>query len=107
MEGLARPALRKGPEDMAVGNNQHIAVDALSLPFAHDGPVPFLPDLLNKPIKAFRNVGWAPVVGVRPKGSRALENKPGEGKGRLTLHLGSRLSRCPTGGPVPAASAVP
>lgn len=92
----------KSPEDMAVGNNQHIAVGALCLSFAHDGPVPFLPDLLNEPVKAFRDVGWAPVFGLdsRPRGSEIRG-------GRLTLPLGNRLSRYPSEGPVPAAVAVP
>ena len=74
MERLASPTLRKSPEDMAVGNNQHIAVDAFRLSFAHDGSVPFLPDLLNEPIKAFGDIGRAPVFRLDPR-SRGEERR--------------------------------
>ena len=48
-----------------MGHNQHVAGGALSLLLLllpHDGGVPFLPDLLDEPVKALRDVRWAPVA---------------------------------------------
>lgn len=58
---LARPALCKGPQDVAVGDDQHVAVCALLILFPHDGGVPFLPDLFDQPVKPGRNVGGTPA----------------------------------------------
>jgi hypothetical protein len=46
---------------VTMSDNQHVTVDALGRLLAHDGRVPLLPDFLDQPVKALRDVGWAPV----------------------------------------------
>ena len=102
MEGLARPALRKGPEDVAVGDNQHVAVRSLCRLLAHDGRVPLLPDFLDQAVKALRDVGRAPA--------RLLDFAGHENTiwaGRLTRLPGSHPAKYPIPEPALAASAIP
>jgi hypothetical protein len=60
MERLAGPALCESPEDVSVGNDQHVAGDSLFPVLAHGRGVPLLPDFLDQPVQALGDVGRAP-----------------------------------------------
>jgi hypothetical protein len=60
---MAGPPLGKRPQDVAVGYDEHIPRNRLAilLLLVQDWSVPLLPDLLDQPVEALHDVGWAPV----------------------------------------------
>ena len=60
LQRLPNPSHGERPENMAVGNNENIAVLGRVLGLADDRPVPFIANLLDQSVQSYSDVLGAP-----------------------------------------------